>query len=366
MKRLCVIFQKRVAEHDFGPAHPVKSRQRIYGYLDKLREVGFLSLPGTSIIEPELAVGEEDILACHDRSLLELVRKLSRAGGILDGDTPVPPGTYERALLQAGGFLYGAQSVLDGKFDRAAMVPAFGGHHAMRRHGDVTFGFCYFNHEAVAVRRLQRDKRIEKALIIDTDCHHGNGTQDIFYDDPSVLTVSLHQDPATLYPGVMGFVDELGEGRGKGFNINVPLPPRTGCRTYLKALREIFPPLALEFQPDIMIAVLGGDTHFREPLTDFGLGLDCYHPIAGVVADAANAVCRGMVIAQVSGGRNLTSGPAIACASTAGLLEYGHFEQADPYGEPPPEPPGIAAAVDRTLLDVKKALAPFWRCFRAS
>ncbi len=293
MKRLCIVFQKKVAEHDFGPGHPVKSKERLYGYLEKLRSLGLLDLPEVTLTEPDEEISDEDILAVHDRSLLELIKDLSREGGVLDGDTPLPKGTYERAKLQAGGFLWGAQAVLQDEFDRLAQMPALGGNHAMRRHGNITFGFCYFNQGAIVIRHLQRQKYIEKALMLDIDCHHGNGTQEIFYSDPTVLTISLLQDPHTLYPHVMGFADEIGEGLGKGFNINVPLPPLTGCQSYMKVFHEIFPPVAREFQPDIMLVTLSGDTHFREPLTNFGLGLHCYQKIANLVVNLANELCKG-------------------------------------------------------------------------
>lgn len=363
MKRACIIFQKKVAEHDFGPGHPVRSKERLYGYLDKLRELGFLDLPQVSLIDSTREASDEEILAVHERSLLDLIKGLSQEGGVLDADTPLPKGTYERVKLQIGGFLEGAQAVLQDRFDRSVQMPAFGGHHAMRAHGYTTFGFCYLHEQAIAVRYLQRQKYIEKALILDTDCHHGNGTQDIFCDDSAVLTISLHQDPHTIYPGVTGFADEIGEGRGKGFNVNVPLPPMTGLQSYIKALSEIFPPLANEFHPDIILAVLGGDTHFREPLTNFGLGLDCYQKIADVVVGAANDLCKGKILATVSGGRNLTSGPLIACESTASLLEYGLLPLVDPYGEPPVEPADVAQEVDRTLIEVKRNLSPYWQCF---
>lgn len=364
MKRLCIVFQKKVAEHDFGPGHPVKSRQRLYSSLEQLRTMGLLDLPQFTLIDPDMQITDEDILAVHDRSLLELIKNLSREGGVLDSDTPLPKGTYERAKLQAGGFLYGAQAVCEDKFDRMAQMSAFGGHHATRRHGSLTFGFCFFQHQAIVIRHLQRQKHIEKALILDCDCHHGNGTQDIFYDDPTVLTISLHQDPHTIYPAIMGFADEIGEGPGKGFNVNVPLPPMTGCQTYMKALTEIFPPLAREFQPDIMLAVLSGDTHFQEPLTNFGLGLDCYQKIANLVMSLANEVCNGKLLASVGGGRNLTSGLFIVCEFIASLLEYGPLSQVDPYGDAPTEARGIAQEIDKTLTEVKQNLSPYWHCFR--
>ena len=361
MKRLGIVFQEKLLEHDFGPGHPVRTPERLQGFRNALQEKGLLALLQVTLLDPQREVTEEDILAVHHASLLEEIKALSIRGGSLDGDTPVPPGTYERAKLQAGGFLGGAEAILEGKLDRIAQVPAFGGHHAMYRHGTLTFGFCYFNQDAIVVRNLQRRRLIQKALILDTDCHHGNGTQDIFYQDPTVLTISLHQDPHTLYPGTMGFAEEVGEGEGRGFNVNVPLPPRTGCASYLKALMALFPPLARQFQPDIILALLTGDTHFQEPLTDFGLGLGCYGQITKLVSEVANQVCGGRLLGVVSGGRNLTIGPVIDCVITAGLAEYEGLALEDPFGAPPPEPPQVARAVSETLYKVSRLLSPYWK-----
>ena len=255
MKKLCIILQEEVIQHDFGPGHPVR-RERFQLYLDRLRKDNLIKSLGISILDPDLKVNDEDILRAHDQSLLDTIKQLSENGGRLDGDTPVPKGTYERAKLQAGGLFHGAHLILKGEFDRALQPVAFGGHHAMRRHGLTTFGFCYFNQEAVVVRKLQKEGLVNKVMILDCDCHHGNGIEDIFYTDPTVLYMSFHQDPRTLYPGSMGFTEETGEGAGQGYNINIPLPPRTTRKSYLRALTEIFPPVAFEFKPDLLIFII--------------------------------------------------------------------------------------------------------------
>lgn len=267
MKRIGLIYQEKVAEHDFGPTHPLR-KERLTLYLDKLRQDRLTELLGLSIVDPDREVSDEEVLTAHDISLLNQLKALSAQSGQLDADTPVPVGTYQRAKLQAGGLLYGAEMVMQGKWDRALQLVAFGGHHAMRRHEFITFGFCYLNQEAIVLRSLQKHGYINKALVLDCDCHHGNGIQDIFYTDPTVLYISLHQDPHTLYPGAMGFIGEIGEGAGKGYNVNVPLPPHTTCSSYLHALGEIFPPLAREFQPDLILFIINADTHFRDPLTN--------------------------------------------------------------------------------------------------
>lgn len=363
MKKLCIICQEKVIAHDFGPTHPVR-RERFQLFLDKLRSDGLIDKLGLTILDPDVNVDDEDILRAHDRSLLEEIKRLSKTGGTLDADTPVPQGTFERTKLQAGGLLHGAHLILKGEYDRALQPVAFGGHHAMRQHGYVTFGFCYFNQEAIVIRKLQEEGLIKKALILDLDCHHGNGTQDIFYDDPTVLYMSLHQDPHTLYPAAYGFMEENGRGAGEGYNINVPLPPRTTCKSYLKALTEIFPPVAREFKPDLILYVFGGDTHFKDPLTDMALDIPCYGQMAEVVSGVANELCGGKLLAEIGGGYNIEAGTVASCYVTAKLAEYNDYAPKDPYGEPPAEPETNAVAVEQLISRLKSRLSKWWRCFQ--
>lgn len=160
MKKICLIYQKKVAEHDFGPSHPLRA-DRLALFVQQLHNDKLVDRLGLSIVDDELEVSDEDILAAHEQSLLDEIKQLSEEGGWLDSDTPVPLGTYEHTKLQAGGLLYGFEAVLKGQYDRALQNLAFGGHHAMRRHGRITFGFCYFNQEAIVINRLQREKKLE-------------------------------------------------------------------------------------------------------------------------------------------------------------------------------------------------------------
>lgn len=362
MKKVWIIFQEEVAEHDFGPAHPVR-KERLTLYIDRLRSSGLLDKLGIEVVSPEVKVSEEDILAVHDQSLLDTIKKMSETGGILDADTPVPRGTYERARLQAGGLLYAGQAILEGKCDRSIQLMAFGGHHAMRRHEWITFGFCYFNQEAIILRALQRQGYIKKALVIDCDCHHGNGIQDIFYDDPSILYISLHQDPSTLYPAVMGYAEEVGRDEGEGYNVNMPLPPRTTCPSYLRALEEIFPPLAREFQPDLILAIINGDTHFMDPLTNMGIDLPCYPRIARVISDLANELCGGKLLVELGGGYDLKVAASSSYSVTLALTEYDDFEIDDPYGTKE-ESTQLAKSVESVISQVKNIQSKYWRSFR--
>jgi acetoin utilization deacetylase AcuC-like enzyme len=362
MKNVWIIFQQEVAEHDFGPTHPLR-KERLTLYIDRLRSSGLLDNLGIQVVSPEARVCDDDILAVHDPSLLNTIKEISETGGRLDADTPLPRGTHGRACLQAGGLLYGGQAVMEGKCDCAIQLIAFGGHHAMRRHERITFGFCYLNQEAITLRALQRQGYIKKALVIDCDCHHGNGIQDIFYDDSSVLYVSLHQDPATLYPGAMGYAEEVGTGKGEGYNVNVPLSPGTTCPSYLRALEEIFPPLAREFQPDLVLAIMNGDNHFMDPLTDMGIDLPCYPKIAKVISDVANDLCGGKLLVELGGGYDLKVADSSSYSITLTFAAYDDFHLDDPYGTRQ-ESPQIAERVDSTLTRVKEIQAKYWRSFQ--
>jgi acetoin utilization deacetylase AcuC-like enzyme len=362
MKKLCVVCQEKVIEHDFGPAHPVR-KERFQLFLERLHGDGLVDRLGLSVIDPDVSVDDGDILRAHDRSLLDEIKRLSEKGGRLDADTPVPQGTYERAKLQTGGLLHGGRLILNGEYDRVIQPVAFGGHHAMRRHGYVTFGFCYFNQEAIVVRRLQEEGLIKKALILDLDCHHGNGIQDIFYEDPSVLYMSFHQDPHTLYPAAYGFMEETGKGAGEGYNINVPLPPGTTCKSYMKALEEIFPPVAREFQPDLILYVFNGDTHFRDPLTNMALDVQCYGMMTDLVGRVSGELCAGRLLVEMGGGYDLEVATTASCYVTARLAEDTGYVPEDPYGEPPAESDSDAAAVERQISRLKSALAKWWHCF---
>jgi acetoin utilization deacetylase AcuC-like enzyme len=364
MRRLALLRQKSLLEHDFGPGHPLRVKERFTLYFNLLKDKGILDLPGVMVIDPVYRASEEDILAVHDVSLLNLIKGLSERGGMLDADTPVPAGTYDRTLVQVGGKIYAGRAIMAGEFDRAVQCVAFGGHHATRAHFGFSFGFCYFNDEAIVVRHLQRHGIIKKAFILDCDAHHGNGIQEIFYDDPTVLYMSLHQDPRTLYPGT-GFVHEVGEGRGEGYTVNIPLPPGVDNENYLRAVCEIFPPLMHEFKPDILYFIVGADNYFADPLTNYGLTMEFYPKLTAEVLKVADDVCNGRVLIELGGGYNVEASARIFYLVTACAAGVERLDVEDV--RPPPylqAPQWISKNVDRTLNELKSILKKYWACFR--
>lgn len=262
---LKIVWSKNYLKYDFGPGHPFWPERGVK-LIERLRELEIKF----EVVEPEKA-SDEEILLVHTPYYLKQVKRLAETQGFLSMDTPVNPNVLEAAYFSVGGTIKAAKLALGGQ----RVLNLLGGlHHAKP---STSSGFCIFNDHAIAIRKLQREGEIAKAMIYDLDVHAGNGTQEIFYKDPTVFNISLHQDPATLYPGE-GFADEKGEGRGEGFNLNVPLPPGTKGQRYLERLDEVLP-LYDEYKPDLVFLILGVDTYKDDPLADLKLDFDDFAKI---------------------------------------------------------------------------------------
>jgi acetoin utilization protein AcuC len=247
--------------------------------------------------------------------------------------------------------------VFEGKADRAVAVGG-GYHHAGRDYGG---GFCLFNDVAVLVEYLRAKHGVKRVLILDYDVHAGNGTSDIFYRDPDVLFIDLHQDPSTFYPGT-GFVHQIGEGAGEGFNVNVPLPVGTGDGSYLWVLGEVFVPLAEEYKPEVIIANGGSDAHFADMLGGLGLTVDGFFRVARLVRETAERVCGGRLVLLCGSGYNSVVLPLCWYALAAGVAGVNAIGVKEPYAVPL-EPHECRRAVERTVDEVKRLLRKHWNCF---
>ncbi len=263
---------------------------------------------------------EEDIGRVHSQAHIELVRDHSLAGpSWIDGDTVVSTGTYEVAMRAAGAALVAVDEVCGGgeSGKRGAPDSLFAlirppGHHAT---ADRAMGFCMFNHAAVAARYAQEVLGIERVAILDWDVHHGNGTQDIFEADPSVLFVSLHQWP--LYPG-SGWLDEVGSEAGRGFTVNLPMPPGSGDIEHAEALERVVLPIMDEFDPGLVIVSAGQDGHVADPLSSQALTVAGYNELAARTAKFASDREVGLVAVH-EGGYNPETLPTIDHAILAGF-----------------------------------------------
>lgn len=276
-----VVYHEQYLNYDFGEDHPFIP-WRAKNFLEKLRKTKL----NYQIITPQRAK-DEDILLVHTQDYLHRVKELARTNGYLSLDTPVSEKNLEAAYWYTGGTITALNLALEGRF---AFNTLGGLHHAGI--SDAS-GFCIFNDHAIAIRKLQKEGKIRRVAILDLDVHAGNGTQEIFYRDPNVLKISLHQDPLTLYPGT-GFADQRGEGLGQGFNHNFPLPPGTGENEYLKTLDRAMP-LVEKYKPDLLIVILGVDNYREDPLAQLQLNESTYQKIAERVRHYKNlaVLCAG-------------------------------------------------------------------------
>lgn len=270
MTEVVFLSSSAVWQRGHGPDHPLKPERlrRTHELLDELRA---FEATNVRLVAPRPATDDE-LALFHSPEYIDVVRALSGGDtmmpgyryGFGSGDNPIFDGMYDSEGLKVGSALQAARMLVDGSCDIAFSYS--GGLH----HGAPAFasGFCVFNDAAVAIQWL-RDQGLRVAYV-DIDVHHGDGVQNAFYDSAQALTISLHQDGRTLFPGT-GHVTEIGAGAGRGFSINVPLPPYTDDESYLLAFYQIVPAALERFAPDIVVSQLGVDTHVRDPLASLAL-----------------------------------------------------------------------------------------------
>jgi acetoin utilization protein AcuC len=266
--RLHVAWDDRLTSYDFGPGHPL-APIRVELTMALAREFGVLSADGVSLAVPEPA-SQQQLELVHDPAYLDAVRlgAPNPVFGLGTPDNPVFPGMHEASALVAGATLAAAAAVWTGQADHGANV-AGGLHHAMRR---AASGFCVYNDPAIAISWLL-EQGVQRIAYVDIDVHHGDGVQAAFYDDPRVLTISLHEHPMTLFPGT-GLPRETGGPHAEGMAVNVALPAGTGDPGWLRAFDAVVPPLLREFRPEILVSQHGCDSHRLDPLAHLELSVD--------------------------------------------------------------------------------------------
>ena len=286
-----LVIQPGQERHDAG-GHP-ENPTRIEAVLAGLEEAGELS--GRPVVEAQ-AADPRAIEAVHTGGHVASVQGLAEGGGgWVDADTWVGPESSEVARDAAGGAMQAVDMVLGGEAPACFALIRPPGHHSTP---DRAMGFCLFNNAAIAARHGQAAFGIERVAILDWDVHHGNGTQDVFWDDPSVLFISLHQWP--LYPGT-GWLDERGAGDAVGSNVNIPLPPGSGDRQWVEAIERVALPKIESFDPGLIVVSAGQDGHFRDGLSDQGLTAAGFGRMAASTASLADSLGAGLVAVQEGG-----------------------------------------------------------------
>ncbi|HBP86944.1 MAG TPA: histone deacetylase [Nitrospirales bacterium] len=297
MGRVGYVSHPTYGLHDMGRNHP-ESPERLQAIRAHLEGSGTWSR--LHQVVPDRA--ERKWIECvHTASYVETLERRSPSSGYvsLDPDTSMCPETLNAAYLAVGGALTAVDAIMLGDLDQAFCAVRPPGHHA---EADRAMGFCFFNTVAIATRYLQKKYGLQKIMIVDWDVHHGNGTQQAFYDDPTVLFFSTHQYP--FYPGT-GLATETGEGPGKGLTINVPLSGGQGDKEYQEIFQKILVPAAERFQPECIVISAGFDGHRDDPLASMELTEQGYADMTTIVSKIAKKFAGGRIVSCLEGGYHL-------------------------------------------------------------
>lgn len=329
------VYDPVYLKHDTG--QHVENAERLEAIISHLEETGLKQqlIP----IEPRPASIDELLLVHSEQHILHVQDVARRGGGWLDPDTVVSPGSYEAALYAAGGAIRAAMAVMDGEVGSAFALVRPPGHHATPR---WAMGFCLFNNLAIATKYALTRYNLERIAIIDFDVHHGNGTQEVFYDNPQVMYISTHEYPH--YPGT-GSIDETGSGAGKGTTVNIPLPAGCGDSEYLLVFEQIIIPMARQFNPQLILVSAGYDGHWADGLAMMQVSTTGFAQMVKTVKQVADESCNGRLVFSLEGGYNLTALAASVKATFDVLLGNGSIE--DPLGQSPRKfgDPGITSLI---------------------
>lgn len=307
-ENVALVWDRGILEYNFGADHPLKP-VRVELTVELSRAYGLLDHPRLRVLPARQATREE-LETVHLPDYIDAVERISKTAGdpyasygygIGLGDNPAFPDMHHAAAHVAGGSLTGAELIASNTAEHA-FHPAGGLHHAMP--GNAS-GFCVYNDPAIAIRALLA-RGYERIAYVDVDVHHGDGVQSVFYTDPRVLTISLHESGAYLFPGT-GFPQEIGAGDGEGTSANVALPPSTSHEEYREAFEQVVPPLVAAFKPQVLVTQLGCDTHVTDPLAHLALDTRTYRYLAHAFHELAHYECDGRWLATGGGGYQIYS-----------------------------------------------------------
>lgn len=268
----------------------------------------------------------DDLTRVHSIEHVNYIRCLSEKGqgkfSVIDSDTYVCNETYETALYSAGAAIMAGELVWKGELDNCFALVRPPGHHASTNQAT---GFCYFDNLAVMIRHLQAKQGVKRVFLFDWDAHAPNGTMGTFYADPSVLNVSVHQDPHSFFPG-QGFIEQIGEKAGRGYTINFPVPAGTADADYLYFIDEFLMPRVRKFKPDIIAVAAGQDSHQSDLVSQLNITDAGFVEMTKRMMQLAEELCHGKLVLSLEGGYNLATLPVTNYAITSALagLKYGN------------------------------------------
>lgn len=361
-----ILYREELKEYDFGPGHPFRGDR--YQVFPKFLRKNLPEDDNYKFFKSEWASDEDLLLICK-KDYIDFTReyyKASNLGLSYDGrfyqfhspdNKPVgrPGKVEEAARLIIGQAKMAADLIQSGKFTKVFSIGG-GMHHAKPNYGE---GFCIYNDVAFVAKYLMKKYNLKRILILDTDAHAGNGTSEYFYKDPRVLLIDLHQDPSTVYPGT-GFANQTGEGEGRGYTINVPMPFGAGYDSYKLVFEEIVEPVAEQFKPQIIIRNGGSDPHFADKLTSLGLTIKGFRMIGEKVREIAK-ICEGKVIDLIASGYNKEVLLHGWLALISGLANF-EVEINEPIPIPERFEQDLSLKYTKEVIqEVKRNLKDYWR-----
>ncbi len=360
-----LIYDPIYLEHRIG-TH-VESHERLIAIMDFLDAQGILDNPDFKETSPRSATIEQ-IQYVHTQSLIEQVKRISEraasSGHIqsLDMDTLVAPKTYDASLYSVGGNLEGIDRILSGEIQNGFALVRPPGHHTNLNR---CAGFCIFNNIAIATEYLFREANLNRVAIIDWDCHHGNGTQDIFYEGAlsegsEVVFFSSHQDGRTLYPG-SGSINEIGREKGKGKIINFPMPPRAAEDIIMLFFDEIIAPVLEEFKPEFILISAGFDTHHTDRLTNMGWTYQGPAYYLEKIKMIADKYAEGRILITLEGGYQVDK-QAKAVYNCLRVLNNESDQLIEENGRDSNQET-LAYINNKLIPTIKSNISPYWSCF---
>ena len=310
---------------------------------------------------PAFEADDSMLLAYHTEEYIQRVHEIAKTGGDTGRGAPIGRHGDRIARLAVGGTIAGVDAVMRNDVHHAYTLVRPPGHHAMSDRG---MGFCVYNNVALAARHAQRVYGVERVAIVDWDVHHGNGTQDAFYDDPNVLFVSVHQED--LFPVGWGELGQVGDGRGVGSTVNIPMPAGSGNRAYFAVFEQIVIPVLQQFKPELILVSAGQDASVQDPLGRMSLTTAAYRVMTRLLRDAADELCESRMVISQEGGYSEIYAPYCSAAIGEGLVDglNGTLPVEEPYG-PRAEsmPPSRAISLDQQAA-IDAALAAHRRYWK--
>ncbi len=304
-----IVYDPVYLKHDTGQ-HPENAR-RLEVTIGLLKDTG---LWGQLVPIKPVAATVAELSLVHSRQHIARIKEMAeKGGGWLDADTVMSPASYEAARYAAGGVIRASRAVITGEVASAFALVRPPGHHATP---GQAMGFCLFNNVAIAARYASSEYGLSRIAIIDFDVHHGNGTQDVFYDEPNVLYLSTHQSP--FYPGT-GSIDESGGRLAVGSTINIPLPAGCGDSRYQAVFEQIVAPALRRFKPRLILVSAGYDAHWADELAMMQLSTTGFSRMVAVIKEMADELCAGRLVFSLEGGYNLDA-LAHSVKATFGVL----------------------------------------------